>query len=57
MTDNLTRHPLQIECHEGEEAAERFTDALWTVLSASPDRAVAVRAAVRPESHLAGESR
>ena len=41
---------------EGEEATERFTDALRTILALPPDRAAEIRATVRPGSRPAGES-
>lgn len=42
MSDKPNAAP-QVECHEGEEAAERFTEAMRTILSAPADRAVKAR--------------
>ena len=36
------------ECHEGEDAAERFTDALKSILSLPTDRAAEIRADLSP---------
>ena len=41
------------ECHEGEEAGERFTDALRTIFAVSTDRAVEIRAS-RAAGDVAG---
>ena len=47
----MTQEP-KVECHEGEEAAERFTAAMRSILSVPSDRAAEIRASVksaRPE--------
>lgn len=35
------------ECHEGDAAAERFTDSLKTIFSLGPERSAEIRAAAR----------
>ena len=42
----MTRQP--VECDEGEQATERFTDALKAILSVSPQKAARIRAETVP---------